>query len=238
MKYFLMILALLLINSIEAQDISGTDLLKRMIAFHDPNNNWSEVRASFQVTMSTPKQPDRVSDIEINIPDEFFELFVQKDSVITSYSVSKGNPQVDKRDLRSSRATGAVTLQDRKRAILMRDYYTYLYGLPMKLKDPGTLIHDVVHKRDFKGKEYLVLEVAYEKEVGKDVWYFYADPVTYELKAYQFYKTNKKGQLIQQSGEYILLSGIHEVDQIRMPAVRKWFENKNDNFLGTDTITR
>ena len=27
-----------------------------------------------------------------------------------------------------------------KQAKKMKDYYTYLYGLPMKLKDPGTIV--------------------------------------------------------------------------------------------------
>jgi hypothetical protein len=55
----------------------------------------------------------------------------------------------------------------------MRNYYT-LYGLPMKLTDPETIIDPVVVKKEFMGKEYLVLK--YEEGIGKDSWYFYFDP--------------------------------------------------------------
>jgi hypothetical protein len=57
----------------------------------------------------------------------------------------------------------------------MQNYYTYLYGLPMKLKDPGT-ISSVVNRKNFLGKEYLVLKVKYEESIGTDSWYFILNP--------------------------------------------------------------
>jgi hypothetical protein len=46
----------------------------------------------------------------------------------------------------------------------MRNYYTFLYGLPMKLADPGTIIDPVVVKKEFMGKEYLVLKSNMKKD--------------------------------------------------------------------------
>jgi hypothetical protein len=73
----------------------------------------------------------------------------------------------------------------------MQNYYTYLYGLPMKLKDPGTIISSVVNRKDFLGKEYL-LKVKYEESIGTDSWYFYFEPKTYAFKIYQFYHDETK----------------------------------------------
>jgi hypothetical protein len=56
----------------------------------------------------------------------------------------------------------------------MRNYYTFLYGLPMKLTDPGTIIDPVVVKKEFMGKEYLVLKS--NMKGSKRFWYFYFDP--------------------------------------------------------------
>ena len=70
------------------------------------------------------------------------------------------------------------TIVDYNRGSMMKDYYTYLYGLPMKLKDPGTIVDPKVTKKRFKGKRYLVLKVSYDQEVGKDTWYFYFDQST------------------------------------------------------------
>jgi hypothetical protein len=35
-----------------------------------------------------------------------------------------------------------------------------------------------------QGKEYLVLKVDYQKEIGKDTWYFYFNPKTYAMEVY------------------------------------------------------
>ena len=113
----------------------------------------------------------------------------------------------------------------------MRDSYTYLYGLPMKLKDPGTILYPVVKRKKFKEKEYLVLKVTYEESVGKDIWYFYFNPLTYAMEVYQFFKDESKND-----GEYIILEDIVEVSGIKMPKIRSWFFNKDDKYLGKDIL--
>ncbi len=106
----------------------------------------------------------------------------------------------------------------------------------MKLLDPGTNLSDKVELKTFKGKEYLVFQVTYDKAVGSDVWYFYFNPETYAMEIYQFFKTDANGKEKLDSGEYILLSEEVEVKGIKMPKVRAWYYNKDDMYLGTDTL--
>jgi hypothetical protein len=58
----------------------------------------------------------------------------------------------------------------------------------MKLKDEGTIIDQKVGKRTFKSKEYIALKATCFREVGIDVYCFYFDPKTYEMKVYSFLK--------------------------------------------------
>ena len=109
---------------------------------------------------------------------------------------------------------------------------TYLYGLPMKLKDPGTILDPVVKRKKFKEKEYLVLKVTYEESVGKDTWYFYFNPLTFAMEVYQFFKDESKND-----GEYILLNDEILVEGIKMPKNRSWYFNSNDKFLATDRLS-
>lgn len=67
----------------------------------------------------------------------------------------------------------------------------------------------------------------------KDTWYFYFDPDTYAMEVYQFYHDESKND-----GEYILLKGITEINSIKMPKVRSWYYNKDDKYLGTDTLIK
>ena len=112
-----------------------------------------------------------------------------------------------------------------------RDYYGYLYGLPMKLKDPGTVIDPEVINTTFQGEDVLALKVTYEETVGEDIWYFYFSPETYAMVGYRFYHDESIND-----GEYIILTGI-EVDRgLRIPKDRAWYTNKEDKLLGVDVM--
>ena len=87
--------------------------------------------------------------------------------------------------------------------LFMKNYYTYLYGLPMKLRDKGTILDPVVRKKTIQGKEYLVLKATYEESVGEETWYFYFDPISYAMEVYQFYHEESKND-----GEYVMLDGL------------------------------
>ncbi|MGI9552168.1 MAG: DUF6503 family protein [Aurantibacter sp.] len=224
----------LIFNSTAAQEIAGNELLEKAISYHDPNDNWKGFKGKLFITMETPNASNRVSEISMNLPAQYFKLLWQKDgdSVIQmvdrdSCSVSlNGSSKISEEKIRELRLTC-----DRTRT--MRDYYTYLYGLPMKLRDPGTIIDPQVQKRAFKDKEYLVLKVSYEEPVGGDIWYFYFDPKTYALEVYQFFHDESKND-----GEYILLSEEETVNGIKMPKIRAWYYNKDDKYLGTDVLTK
>ncbi|WP_222982919.1 DUF6503 family protein [Flagellimonas meishanensis] len=221
-------------NPLYSQKITPTDLLDSTIAFHDPNGQWKAFKGSFKVLMKTPNSSDRLSAISMDHPGRTFELNVEKDETVYSYvfdgerctTTLNGSSQISEEDRKTHRLTC-------DRGKMMRNYYTYLYGLPMKLKDPGTLLDPNVHTRKFKGKEYLVLKVNYDETVGKDVWYFYFDPNTYAMEVYQFYHEEAKND-----GEYILLEGLEEINGIKMPKVRSWYVNNNDAYLGTDHLQK
>ena len=210
---------------------TAVEVLDKAIAYHDPNGNWETFHDTFQVTMTTPKSPKRVSDITINIPQEYFSVTAIRDTLQTRYTVNKG---VCDTNIPEAKQQGARTPCET--AELYKNYYTYLYGLPMKLKDPGTNLSPTVENVSFKGKEYLRLKATYDEAVGSDVWFFYFNPTTYAMEVYQFFKGDPKGAG-KDTGEYILLSEESTVNGIKMPKVRAWYYNKGDTYLGTDTIT-
>ena len=173
MKPILFILASLVAHCMFAQTITGNELLDKAIAYHDPNSNWEQFNGKFLVTMESPNNPKRVSNIHINLPTEYFYVKAKRDTIITEYTLNKaectiafnGNTKISEETLKANNLSC-------DRAKMYKNYYTYLYGLPMKLKDPGTKISETVERKMFKGKEYLVLEAKYDEAVGSDVWYF------------------------------------------------------------------
>lgn len=229
---------LLSISPISAQDISATELLDKAINYHDPDQRWDKFSNTLYVTMKTPNNADRRSKIIINLPQDFFKVTATRDTVTTEYVIDRGTCSMTLNGSSIiSKAQKKAHNMSCERANLYKNYYTYLYGLPMKLKDNGTIIHDQIQRQEFKGKTYLTLKVSYEESVGSDIWFFYFNPETYAMEAYQFFKTDDRGDLIIESGEYILLSEFSVINGIKIPKHRAWYFNNDDGYLGTDVLT-
>lgn len=214
-----------------AQQISGPELLRKSIQFHDPEGNWETFQGTLQVMMKIPDKPSRNSTISIDLPNQYFYLKAIQEEKITEYTLDKESCWIKFNQETPTEAEKLANKLSCDRAKMYRDYYTFLYGLPMKLNDPGTIIHEQVILKNFQGNEYLVLKVTYQKEVGEDTWYFYFHPETYAMEVYQFYHDEDKND-----GEYIILSEIETVQGIKMPKKRDWYYNHNDQFIGTDLL--
>lgn len=233
MRWIYLLFLLSLTQYCYGQMLSGPALLDKAIKYHDPHDSWSTFNNKLQVTMSMPDKEDRVSDISINLPAESFQIITTKEDTRTTQTLDKdvchytlnGEQNISQEDLEKHRLNC-------DRTKLLRNYYTYLYGLPMKLKDRGTIVDPIVQEKEFKGKTYKVLKVTYEQEVGKDTWYFYFDPETYAMEIYQFFKVEADND-----GEYILLSDEEVISGIKMPKTRAWYYNKEDKYLGTDVLS-
>ena len=214
------------------QEMTGLQLLEKAIEYHDPNGNWSTFSGTFSITMKTHTKSDRHSMIRVDLPNEYFNLFATQDKTSYGYILDKEKCQIYYNSNIATEEEKTANKLSCERAKMYQNYYTYLYGLPMKLKDAGTIIHEKVALKKFKEKNYLVLKVSYEKEVGEDTWYFYFDPFTYAMEVYQFYHEEEKND-----GEFILLSGLETVNGVKMPKKRAWYYNKGEKYLGTDILT-
>ncbi len=233
-RFFIVAVSLVISVLGMGQELTGPQLLDKTIEYHDPYDAWRSFHAQLSITTETPNRSDRISDILLNLSTQYFKLTVKRNGNIVEQILDK-----DKCSLTLNGST-SFSEEDTKthgltceRAGTMKDYYTYLYGLPMKLRDSGAILNPKIQTRTFKGREYLVLKVNYKEQVGKDTWYFYFDPKTYAMKVYRFFHDESKND-----GEYILLSGEEEVSGIRMPKTRTWYYNKDDKYLGADILTK
>ena len=231
---FSFVWTILLFSQGHAQEISGNELLNKAIAYHDPSNNYDTFKNTLVITTQTPDGKERKSTMKIDATAQNFELKTVRNDKVVLYQITNDSVQftLDGKSTFTDEEVKAYNLT-KARAIFMKNYYTYLYGLPMKLKDSGTIIDPVVARKNFMGKEYLVLAVKYEEGVGKDAWFFYFDPKTYALKVYQFYHDQTKNDV-----EYILLSEEEELSGIKIPKVRAWYLNKDEKYLATDTLSK
>ncbi len=233
MKQLECIILLLIVTSFAvAQPLSGSELLDRAIKYHDPKGQWAGFSGVLDISMERPDRPARKSLVSVDLPNSYCKMYTKSTDSETTFELEgdkceitwNGKTEFSDEEVKSNRLTC-------ERAGFMRNYYIYLYGLPMKLKDPGTNVHDEVHVRTFKGKEYNVLKVTYDESVGKDTWYFYFDQETNAMEVYQFFHDESKND-----GEYILLMDELKYGKMKIPRDRTWYTNQDEKLLGTDKL--
>ncbi len=207
-------------------------LLNRSIAYHDPAGAWWDETVRLELSSSRPDGSTREVTLRIENGRGVYESVTRQDGDTVAVSFEGETSQA------SLNGSQQISDQDREkhrlnpeRMSFMRNYYLYLYGLPMKLRDAGTIIDPEVISTTFQGLAVEGIRVTYEKSVGQDIWYFYFDPASAALVGYRFYHDESKND-----GEYITLEGEAEASGIRLPKVRKWYTHQEDKYLGVDTI--
>lgn len=210
---------------------TGPELVDAAIAYHDPNGQWPSFRHTLVIEQSRPDGSVRTADIRMDIrrggyryeEDTAGGLLVKGIDGQDCFATVGGQPP-------TAEQVEALRL-DCPGIERMRDYYLYLWGLPMKLRDPGTNIDPDIGDGEFDGQPARVAKVTYDPEVGSDLWYFYFDANTYRMIGYRFHHDEAAGD-----GEYILLSGERQVLDMKIPVERRWFMNADDRYLGTDVL--
>ncbi|MCH6198945.1 DUF6503 family protein [Aquiflexum sp. LQ15W] len=196
--------------------LTGIKLIQKSIEYHDPKGQWQELNRVFYFADSRPGKPSRQYTVKIDLPANYFKYINSNENLVF---------EVDGENCIGSEQGS----KDCERALMLRNYYGYLWGLPMKLKDKGTEIDNEYKVEDLNGIEFFVVRVPYEK----DVWYFYFHPNTYALMAYKFYKDEEK-----KIGEIIYLKEQVIVGEMNIPSERSWFRTENNEFLGTDFLLK
>lgn len=125
------------LKPIHCQKLNADALLNKTIKYHDPNSLWNEFKASFFVTMESAEGSLRKSKINLDLENSFCNLSFKLDENQWNFTIERGtciisfygseiiNPEIEKKFGLNC-----------ERALMYRNYYTFLYGLPIKLKDP------------------------------------------------------------------------------------------------------
>jgi len=214
------------------QLMTSEELLSKSITYHDPENNWNKLDATFEFKTVMADQSERKRTVRINNKKSEFIFESNYEEGRLEYKVKKGQGVAmwNGKTIIPKEEAEKYRISD-DRAVMYRNYYTYLYGMPMKLRDPGTRIDSNVEKVEFFGNTYNRIKVTYDPEVGTDTWYFYFDTESHALQAYQFYKDETKND-----GEYILFEETKIIDKVKIPSIRHWYYNKDQKFLATDIL--
>ena len=227
------LMAFLFLSHCQSELKSDSELLQNTLAYHDPEGNWPQLKTRLYLSSADTAGQENTFEIEMDNSAGYFAHISRKNGKEVVKGIADG------KEFYLLDGSQDISAEDRKEYGLtpedlkwVHSFYGYLYGLPMKLADDGVHVKDAANNEELEGKTYRVLQVNYDASVGSDNWFFYLEPETYAMKAYRF----NHGE--PESGEYILLEQEEVVGGIRMPKVRKWYWNKNNEYIGTDTLIK
>ena len=217
-----------------AIDANAQSIVDKSIKYHNGKSQWESSVVRIDLKETRPNGSDRSTTLVFDNTGSTFMLNQQRgdDKIIRWTDGNECSHKVNGSEDFTEQKAKDLNLNC-EYTIRMRDYYTYLYGLPAKLKDPGTIIHPEVRLVEFDGQELHQVRVTYEGEVGSDIWYFYFDTKTAALSGYRFYHDEDAND-----GEYITLKDEVTSKGLRLPKERTWYVHKDGRVLGSDIIVR
>lgn len=210
-RYLIISVLIIFAAACSTPELTSQDILAKSINFHDPDGQWNHLKVEMRFNEVNPRDEVRKSSAWFDQEKGYFKLnrgdYEIHGMEMDSCFVEKGDYDCD-------------------RAKRMRDYYTYLWGLPMKLMDEGTQLSDSIREETWEGKEVYVLSVDYEK----DDWEYYIEKETFQLVGYYFLQTSG-------NAEKIILEGLTPYGKMQFPANRSWYMTSDNNrFLATDKL--
>lgn len=193
---------------------SATEVLDRSIMFHDPNNNWN----SFNET--------------INLKSQSIFSDNQPENITLTFDVAQDRLCY----LNDQRHVGCCFIDTVTQEMFKnvdcsgytwtKDFYTYIWGLPMKLKDPNTKINTTFPIVTFNNTDCYELSTSYEKEH----WMYFINTKSFYLEGFKFITKSDSTK-----GEIVINNASEKIDNISFQKNRTWFDLKM-KLIGTDSL--
>lgn len=212
----------------QAQEDSLTDFIKKA----DPEGLFEQTTFNLRIQEPRIQTPERFSEVLFNYETGAFVLNRKREDKTVSYSINeKGNPEIALDGCK--RVSDADKLKyglDPDRNRNYRNYYQYLYGLPMILQDKGKFSFVSSSETVFKDQKAMEYTFQLTTPIFSSIWKttFLQNGTLTKLDFYNMVNPNE--------GEYIIFDGTYQNESITIPRFRHWYSKKENEYLGSDII--
>jgi hypothetical protein len=211
---------------VAAETSPARALIERSIAYHDPDEVWWTSARTIELRQPRAAGAERRTTFALFPDASQFQLIVEESdrgTALEMHGDSCRSLEVE-RDFQSH-----VLGIDCTKGRLYRDYYAYLFNLPMNLLDDAAKVEPQPFETTFLGRPVRAVRITYGE--GEPRWEHYFDPATAALVGCRFTRDPES-----KTGEYIVYGGKIEAGGVRLPRERAWHYNDGGSWLGTDVI--
>ncbi len=210
----LFIFLVAVLSSCNNKPETAVQIINKSIEFHDPQNEWNNFDATFYFESSfsfNDSIPEEMK-ITIDVPNNNFTYKNIDREVEIQYLSDSCNLISEKGNCQGYSWT--------------KNFYTYTWGLPMKLKDPNIKPLSKWNLDTINNYPCYAVYVNYEAEN----FTYYIDQEDFQLRAFKFLKNDESGK-----GEIIHLEGLQEYNNLQFPEKRTWLQLNGDT-IGTNKV--
>ena len=209
--------------------MSSNDVIDASIRYHDPNMRWSSLNDEFLVISERDSTRLILANNESRVE---WDEKLKDGRIITGGYV--GDSCYVKLDGKSIEPKGEIEnfLLDCPQIIGRSNYWLYMFGLPMKLKDRQAEIDPSSVLVDFLGKKYWRVKVGYEGSAEGERWQFYFAPDTYRFAIAQYFHP-----ALGEDSEYIIYDTPIDLHGMVLPAKHSWYMLNEKEFIGSEQLT-
>ncbi len=210
------IISLIFLNHYStAGSLSAEEIIDKSVTFHDPSNNWHKLHARFMFVSKFKNNPFPTENLAITINNPKNEFKYQNIQRNFEASFTPNN-------CKTISKTG-----DCNNYTWTKNFYTYVWGLPMKLKDTGVKIDSSYTTEVLHNQKCYKVSVQYPAEN----YFFYFRCSDFELVAFSFLKNDSSGH-----GEFVEMSGKYIFNNITFPRKRVCKELVTKKILGENSV--
>ncbi len=215
MRLFTIFFFSLLLFGCENAPKTAESILEKSINHHDPNGQWNSFKGQLHIESNSVYSGWKTENLEVemDIPSNTFTYFNNQRNVEVSF---EGDSCLATEEICDGYSW-------------TKNFYTYIWGLPMKLHDEGTPLEEEFEVGIFNQRPCYILKANYPD----DNWLYYIDKTTHALIGFQFTKGKNT--------ERVYLSKEKHVEGMLLPSVRKWMEVHEDGSekkLGDDLLVK
>ncbi len=223
-------------------DLSAQDIFDKVVQYYDPNGVWGQFEGSMH--MYTIHQNNiGEEDLTLNNAEDFYRTIHYRSDGNYAKGMKNGKPffiskgtELDQ--VPDTLQKGPYNLNE-VAVRRMKEHHTAHFSIPLSLHAAGAKPLSGVSTKTLFGAECLAIKFtglpdAYEKGWYKAPMTLYVDPANdYRLHAVHV----DNGSWKDKKGVLLLMSGELEIEGLKIPARKLYFDAANHNFRLTDVFS-
>lgn len=214
---------------------NSTYILEQSQKRYNADQNWQQSEITLHIQEPRVGTPNRFTKLRINNASDYFEMERNREEGMLKIILEENKEgQIFLNGKSGFPREIMEKYGNPERIERSKNFYKTMYGLPMSLNDEFWKKIESAQKAEFEGDEVYRIDIEPKEELISKHWTIIISVETYEILAIEFNRPEE----LNGNEEIIKFHGEYEVNGVKIPRVRNWYDKNTNEYLGTDVIVK